>query len=222
MRGAGRGADTDAGGYERRAGFERNRILVDGDAGLVKCLLSRFAGNVAAGEVDQHQVVVGAATGKFESALREPRRQRLGVVYYLLLICLEFRLQGFLESHRLGGNNVHQRAALNSGEYLGVQGFCKFLSTEDHAATRSTQGLVGGGGDEFGIGNRTGVHSGSHQTGEMRHIHHNHRTDLVGDSTKCREIDDTRIGAGANHDHLGLVLDSQALDLAVIDSLGLR
>jgi len=55
----------------------------------------------------------------------------------------------------------------------------------------------------------------------MRHINHNHRTDLIGNSTEGRKINDTRIGAGANHDHPRLVLLCQSLDLGVINGLGL-
>ncbi len=65
------------------------------------------------------------------------------------------------------------------------------------------------------------MEAGGHQAGNMRHIDHDHGADLVGDLAECGEIDDARIGAGADHDHLRPMLQRQALDLVIIDRSGL-
>ena len=46
--------------------------------------------------------------------------QRLGILHHILGIDLEVGLQRLAEGHRLGGDHMHQRAALQAGEDGGV------------------------------------------------------------------------------------------------------
>ena len=55
------GADAQAGGDERRLGVVGDRVLVQRDAGAVERLLGHLAGDAEGPEVDEHEVVVGAA-----------------------------------------------------------------------------------------------------------------------------------------------------------------
>ena len=74
-RGHRRRADADPARDHRRIRIERNGVLVDGDAGLVERRLGHLAGNPLREDVDEHQVVVGAAADEAESARRRARRQ---------------------------------------------------------------------------------------------------------------------------------------------------
>ena len=68
---------------------------------------------------------------------------------------LELRLQRLAEGHGLGGDDVHQRAALQAGEDRRVDLLGDVLVVgEDHAAARAAQGLVRGGGDDMGVRER--------------------------------------------------------------------
>ena len=73
-------------------------------------------GHAEGAHVHQHQVVVGAARDQAEALLGQRGGQRLRVVDHLLLIRLERGLKRLLEGDRLGGDDVHQRAALRAGE----------------------------------------------------------------------------------------------------------
>ena len=62
-----------------------------------------------------------------------------------------------------------------------------------------------------------GVHPGGNQPGHMRHVHEEHRADLVGDGAEARPVHHLRIGREPGHDHFRLVLQGQLLDLVVVD-----
>ena len=57
------------------------------------------------------------------------------------------------------------------------------------------------------------------EAGDVRHVGHHRRADALRDFADAREIDDARIGARADHDHLRLVLVGQPRKLVVIDAL---
>ena len=58
-----------------------------------------------------------------------------------------------------------------------------------------------------------------HETRDVRHVGHHGGADFFRDGAYAREIDDARIGAGADHDHLRPVLFGELLELVVIDPL---
>ncbi len=67
-------------------------------------------------EIDQHQMRIGAARDDREPAFDQRLGERLGVRDDRLRIVLELRLQRLAEGHRLGGDDMHQRPALQAGE----------------------------------------------------------------------------------------------------------
>ena len=108
-----------------------------------------------------------------------------------LRVGLEVGLQRLAERDRLGGDDVHQRAALQAGEDRRVDLLRDGLVVgQDHAAARAAQGLVGGGGDDMGMAERGGVHARRDEAREMGHVDHEQRADLVGDGAEAGEIDD--------------------------------
>ena len=168
-------------------------------------------------QVHQHQVVVGAAGDQVEAGVGEGLGQGGGILDDLLLVGLEFRLEGFAQGHRLGGDDVEERAALGAGEDGGIDLLGQILLAEDHAAPGTPEGLVGGGGDHVGVGDGGGVEPGGHQAGDVGHVHKEVSPHLVGDVGKGLEVDDPGIGGGAGDDHFGLVLPGQIPDLVVVD-----
>ena len=81
------------------------------------------------------------------------------------------------------------------------------------------QRLVRRRGDEVRVRHRAGMHPAGDQAGDVRHVHDHRRADAPGDFGDAREVDDARIGAGADHDHLRLVLVGQPRELVVVDPL---
>ena len=119
--GDGRGADAQAAGLERAAAVERDHVLVHGDVGLDELVLGETAGQVRelGAEVDEHQVVVGAAGDDLVAPAHEFGAHGGGVGDDLLLVGDVFRLGGLVEGHGLGGDHVLERSALDARERSG-------------------------------------------------------------------------------------------------------
>ena len=167
-------------------------------------------------------MVVGAAGDQPQPLALQRRRQRRRILDDLPLVGLEFLRHRLAQRHRLGGDDVHERAALSAGEDGLVDGFRQTLPAEDHAAPGTPQGFVGGGGDHVGIGDGRGVYPRCHQTGDVCHIHHQIGARLVGDLPAAGEVDDAGIGAGAHHDQLGVAFQCDFLHGIIVDALGHR
>jgi hypothetical protein len=93
-------------------------------------------------------VVVGAAAHQPEPRAGDAGGQPRRVAHDLLLIGAECRVLRFQKAHGLRGNDVHQRAALDAGEYRAVEVFRVLRAAEHEPAPRSAQGLVRRAGDE--------------------------------------------------------------------------
>ncbi|CFE45358.1 Uncharacterised protein [Mycobacterium tuberculosis] len=57
----------------------------------------------------------------------------------------------------------------------------------------------------MGVRHRAGVHASGDQAGEMRHIHHEHGVDFVGDGAEAGEIQLAWVRRPAGDDHFGPV-----------------
>ena len=88
-----RRAQPDAGRAPRLARVERHGVEVQLDAGRVQRLGGRLAVDALVGQVDQDQVVVGAAGDQVEAALVERGGERLGVGDDLVRVRREARLR---------------------------------------------------------------------------------------------------------------------------------
>ena len=63
------------------------------------------------------------------------------------------------------------------------------------------------------------MHAGRDQARDVRHVGEDRRADAIGRLADAREIDHARVGAGADDDHLRLVLVGEAIELVVVDPL---
>src|SRR5690606_4424708 len=124
----------------------------------------------------------GAAGDDVEAAFEERAHHGPGVLHHFFLVVDEVLAHGFFEAHGLGGDDVHERAALVFRKHGKVQAFVQFFVAavgQDDAAARAAQGLVGGGGDHVGGRQRAGVYAGGHEASHVRHVHHEPGADLV-------------------------------------------
>ena len=98
----------------------------------------------------------------------------------------ERRVGGLAERHRLGRDDVLERAALQAGEHGLVDGRTELGPAQDAAAPRAAQRLVGGEGDDVGVGHRVRVHATGDEPGDVGGVEHEQRADLVGDLAQRR------------------------------------
>ena len=218
-RGHRRRAQADAARDHRLFRVVRDGVLVDRDVRLAEHRLGFLAGDALGAQIHQHHVAFGAAADDAQAALLQRLGHRLGVLDHLLLVRLEPGAERFLERHRLGGDHVHQRAALQAGEDGAVDGLLVLGLHQDDAAARAAQALVRGGGDHVGVGHRVGVHAGGDQAGVVRHVDHEDGADLARHTGKALEVDAQAVGAGPGDDQPGPVLARLGLHRVVVDLL---
>src|SRR3984957_3860593 len=70
--------------------IERNAVLVAGDVGAVERRLGRLAGQALRGQIDQHQMVIGASGHKLVPSGKDRLGKRLGVGDHSMRVSLEF------------------------------------------------------------------------------------------------------------------------------------
>mgnify|MGYP002064718662 CR=1 FL=1 len=76
--------------------------------------------------------------------------------------------------------------------------------SDDEAAARSAQRLVGGRGDDVRVRHRRRMRTAGDQAGDVRHVHQQIGAHFVGDGAKTQPAHDTGIGvkAGQGHAHV--------------------
>ena len=124
----------------------------------------------------------------------------------LFRVFAEARIGRFLEAHRFGRDDVHQRAALRAGKRDAVEFLGELLLAQYQAAARSAQRLVRGGGNEIRVRHRARMHAAGHESRDVRHVHEEQSAHRSRDFRHAREIDDARVGAGARDNHFRFVL----------------
>src|SRR5580704_2903735 len=216
----GRRAEPNPRGDRVFLGVTWNAVLVDGDAGAIEHLLGRHAGRLLGPQIDQHDVAVGAARDDFQAAFAERRGQRARIVDDVLSIDLEVGPERLAEGDGLGGDDVHQRPALQAGEHRRVDLLADLgVGRQHHAAARAAQGLVGRRRHDMGMRQWGGIDAGGDEAGIVRHIDHEEGANLVGHLAEARPVDVTRVGRSAGHDQPGLLLARHRFHLLVVDQV---
>ena len=164
-------------------------------------------------------MVVRSARHDAEVILHESVGKGAGVFHDLALILAESRLERLVERHGLCRDNVHERAPLDTGKDLPVHGFGVLLLAHDHAAPRPAQGLVRRRRHKVCLRHRARVLPAGDQAGDVRDIGHEVRADLVRDRPEPGKVEDPRVRARPDDDHLRLVLHGKALYLVVVEHL---
>src|SRR5207253_954793 len=100
------------------------------------------------------------------------------------------------------GDDVHQRTALLSGEDAAVESGREISLAHYHAGARPAERLVRGGSYHVRVRDRRGMDLTRDQPGEVRHVDHEARADLVRDLPHAREVELPWIRAAATDDHL--------------------
>jgi hypothetical protein len=122
------------------------------------------------------------------------------------LIRGELRGGCFLEAHRFGGDDVHERPTLDAGKDGAIQILRVTFTAENHTCAWTTERLVGRAGDEVRVSYRARMNAAGDEACDVRHVDHHRRADARCDLGDARKVDHARIGTGTDHDHLRLVL----------------
>ena len=173
--GHGRRAEADAAGDHRRAGVERDRVLVDGDAGPVERGLGLLAGDALA---RRRRPASGGCRCRRETRRQPaPRRASRARAWALSTICalvgLELRLAAPRRRHTaLAAITCMSGPPWMPGKTLLSMSLANSRLAQDHAAARAAQRLVRRGGDEVRVRHRARVQARGHQAGDVGHVDH--------------------------------------------------
>src|SRR6266481_214644 len=114
-------------------------------------------------------MVVGASGDDVEAVVDQRIRERLCVAHDLSAVILEGWIECFLEGHRLGGDDMLERAALCTWKHCLVDRFRLLLLAEDQASARSSQSFVRSTRHRIRMRDGRWMISGRHETREVRH-----------------------------------------------------
>ena len=116
-------------------------------------------------------MIVSTAGHDIIAARLDRLGQHLGILDDSAGVGLELWLQRFFESHRLGGDDVHQRAALHAREHGGIEFLGeRFVVAQDQAAAWAAQGFVRRRRCHVGVRHGRRVHATGNEPGKVRHI----------------------------------------------------
>jgi len=204
----GGGANPDATRGER-AGISVHGVLVDADAGNLGGLLNLAAGQAEWAQVHHQEVVVSAVRHQLVALLYQSLGQGAAVLLDLNAVLLELWGGGLPQGGGHGGDSVVVGSALVGREDGKVHALLQVglltilqLAEEDKAGTRTTEGLVGGGGDYIGELERVGGLLGGDEPGDVGNVGHKVRAVDVGDLPEAGVIPLARVGAGTANDQL--------------------
>ena len=137
---------------------------------------------------------------------------------------LECRLPRLGEGDGLRRHDVRERSAEHHrAAAVDVAG--ELLLREHQTAPRPAQRLVRRGGGDVRVRHRVlvaGEHLAGHEAGEVRHVDHQGRADLVGDLAHLGEVHPARVRRVAGHEHQRLELLGLRPHRVVVEELGLR
>ncbi|KAH3684556.1 hypothetical protein WICPIJ_004446 [Wickerhamomyces pijperi] len=104
---------------------------------------------------------------------------------------------------------------------LGVDG-SDTLSEENHGTSWTSEGLVGGGGDNVGVFEWGWDHASSDQTGDVGHVDNQVGTNLVGDFSHSLVVDQSTVSRGTGNQHLWSEQDGVLLQGVVVNDTGFQ
>jgi hypothetical protein len=94
-------------------------------------------------------------------------------------------------------------------------------AVEDHGRTRTTEGLVGGGGDDVAVFKRVVEELGSDEAAGVGHVAEEEGPDAVGDGAKSFVVPVTGVGGSSANEDLGQEDLGLGFEGVVVDEAGL-
>ena len=212
-------------------------VLIAGNVDGLKDSLDTGTVQVVLAEVEQNHVAVSAVSNELVAELLELVLDSLGVGNDELLVGLEVGGLGLLQGNSEGGDGMVVGATLVTGEDGEVDGVLKVvegllaglgvdgadtLAEEDHGTTGTTEGLVGGGGDDIGVEEGRRNDLSGNKTRDVGHVDNEVGTDGVGNLAHTLVVNETAVGRGTGDKDLGAIQLNVLLELVVVDDAGLE
>lgn len=234
--GHGGGTDTDTAGGQSRL-VTGDGVLVASNVDLLEDSLDTSTVQALVAEVDKDHVAVSAVRDELVTESLELLLEGLGVLDDLLLVLLELGGINLLKGNSQSSDGVVVGTTLVTREDREVDGALKVihdvlaglgvsaadtLAEEDHGTTGTTEGLVGGGGDNIGVLEGGGDDTGGNQTRDVSHVDNEVGADLVSDLAHASVVDQAAVGGGTSDQALGAVELSVGLELIVVNDTGLK
>ena len=117
-------------------------------------------------------MIVCTASNNIISEIDKFFSHSLAIFYYILDIFFILIGHGFFCTNCFCSDNMHQRPTLSSGKYRTINFLCKFRFAENQSASRPTQSLMCGSGNNVCNSKRRRMNASSNQTSNMGHINH--------------------------------------------------
>jgi len=147
-----------------------------------------------------------------------------GVGTDLLGVGLEGWVGGLLEGNGDTGNSVVVGSTLASGEDGGVDTSLNVgllvLSEENETGSGTTEGLVGGGGNDITELEWRGLLTGGNETGDVGHVAQQVSALGIGDLAQPSVVPVTGVSRTSANEETGLVKVGVGLKLRVVDDTG--
>ena len=114
---------------------------------------------------------------------------------------------------------MHERAALLSREYRGIDLLSVLFLAHDDTAAGTAECLMCSCCNEISVRNRIRVKSCSNKACNVCHIYEEISADFISDLSELLEIDDPRICGSACNDDLRLNFESSLTDSLIVEHL---
>ena len=169
-------------------------------------------------------MVLGSTRDEAGTAAHEPFGERSRVLDDATRVAGELRLARFGERDRLRRHDMRHRPSEHGRTAL-VDELGVFGCAQHEAAARPAQRLVRRRRDHVRVRYRievAGEDTTRDEPGEMRHVDHERRVDLVGDLAQDAEVRVARVRGVAGHDDERAELERERAHRVVVDLLRAR
>lgn len=234
--GHGRGTNADT-ARSKGALVAGDGVLVASNVDLLKNGLNTGTVEAVLAEVEEDHVAVSAVGDELVAEGLEGVLNSLSVGDNLLLVSLEFGGGSLLQGDSQSSDGVVVGTTLvtrEDGEVdralkvvegllasLSIDG-TNTLAEEDHGTTRTTERLVGSGGNNVGILEGSRDDLGGNETGDVGHVDNKVSTNGVGDLTHAGVVDQTAVGRGTGNEDLGAVENGVLLEGIIVNDASLE
>ena len=164
-------------------------------------------------------MVVSAAGAEVKTMFHQTVCHGGSVGYDLFCVFRKGRIQRLFQADCFTCDDMHERAALNTGEYsfIKFEFFIDFIAGHDHTAAGTTQCFVGGGSGYMSVRNGAHVLSAGYQTSDMSDICHQISTHFISDFTEFLEIDGSGISGSTAYDQFRTNFQCNTANFFIID-----
>jgi hypothetical protein len=193
------------------------------NTGTIKCLRSK---------VKEDHVGISSVGNELVAELLELNLECFGILNNLLLILLEFRCSGLLQSNSKGGDGVIMRSTLVAWKDREVDGTLKViqsllaslrisladaLTEEDHGTARATKRLVCCRRDNICVLEGAWDDSSSNKTRDVSHVNNEVCTDKIRDLPHASIINQSAVCRCTSNEDLGSVHKGILFKLVIVD-----